>query len=349
MIRLSDFRAVQYRGINGLSLSQMSKANLITGMNGVGKTALIEAMWLFTARNPALLWNCNLQRSQNPPANPLSALTEGDVELCGTENGIDHRLKFSFEEVNGTPPNDQIANTMQGDLRRLPPPVGLIRTYLNEKLVNDGLEGLQATSSGLVLFESPKVQPDRPGCIIEIMGNQHEIPEEQLQLYSRLVREGQKQELINGINLVEPDIQEVEMLTDTRGKSYLAVTISGEGSRPLHDLGGGTVKLARFLIGIFASQGAMFLADELENGIHYSAHGKIWESVCQWINRWDVQLVATTHSAEFIDAAVDAFASCPEDLSIHKLYQNQNTGESEVATFTGDALAGARDLALEVR
>ncbi len=349
MIQLRDFSVVHYRGIDGLSLSRLSRANLITGTNGSGKTALIEAMWLFTGRNPGLLWNHHLQRTQNPPVNPLSALTEGDVELCGNENGIHCRVKFTFEEVNGAFPDEQIASAMQGDLQRMPPPAGFIRTYLDGQIVRDGLQGLQVTSSGLVLFESPPMPPNRPGCIIEIMGNPYEIPDEHLYLYSRLVREGHKQELINGINLVIPDIQEVEILTDRRGKSYLAVTISGEGPRPLHDLGGGAVRLARLLIGIFASQGAIYLVDELENGIHYSAHRKIWESVYQWINRWDVQLVATTHSAEFIDAALGAFAGSPEDLSIHKLYRNQRTGQSDVATFSGDALVGARDLALEVR
>ncbi len=349
MIRLSDFSVVRYRGIDGLSLPRMSRVNLITGMNGSGKTALIEAMWLFTGQDPGLLWNYHLQRSRNPPANPLSTLTEDDLELCGTKNGINCRLKFRFEDVNGASPNEQISDTMQGDFRRLPPPVGIIRTYLDEQLVKDGFEGLQATPFGSVLYESPKMQPNGPSCIIEIMGNPHEIPDEHLKLYSDLVREGHKQELINGINLVMPDIQEVEILTGKRGKSYLAVTISGEGSRPFHDLGGGAVRLARFLIGIFASKDAIFLVDELENGIHYSAHRKIWDCVCQWMRQWNVQLVATSHSAEFIDAAVDAFGDCPEDLSIHKLYRNQNTGQSEVATFTGDALTGAHNLGLEVR
>lgn len=47
MTHLSSFEAVRYRGIDGLSLPRLSRANLVTGVNGVGKTALIEAMWLF--------------------------------------------------------------------------------------------------------------------------------------------------------------------------------------------------------------------------------------------------------------------------------------------------------------
>ena len=178
---------------------------------------------------------------------------------------------------------------------------------------------------------------------------QHETPDEYLNRFSGLVREGRKKELIKAINLVAPNVEEVEILTDEVGESYLSITISGERPRPLHDLGGGAVKLVRLLIGFSASQGAILLSDEMENGIHHSAQRELWDKARQWMAQWNVQLVATTHSAEFIDAAIDAFSECLEDLSIHKIFRNRNTGQPEVATFTGDALAGARNLNLEVR
>ena len=50
MTFLNSFEAVHYRGIDGLSFPHLARANLITGVNGVGKTAVLEAMWLFTGR-----------------------------------------------------------------------------------------------------------------------------------------------------------------------------------------------------------------------------------------------------------------------------------------------------------
>ena len=86
MIHLKNFEAIHYRGIDGLSLPSLSRANLITGINGVGKTALIEAIWLFTGRhNPGLLWNPNVQRSNYQGTNPVSELSGDLLELHGTE------------------------------------------------------------------------------------------------------------------------------------------------------------------------------------------------------------------------------------------------------------------------
>ena len=350
MVQLNSFRVGHYRGIDGLSLSRLSKANLITGANGVGKTALIEAIWLFAGRyNPSLLWNINLQRTPVDLADPISRLTGGDLELYAVENGEQHSLKFRFEKIDGRSPTERIAGTVQEDLKSLPPAVGFVRIYLDGKLVKGRPESMHVMPSGSVLYASPTVPAGRNDCIFLSTRSQYDTPKELVSRYSDLVREGRKKELVRAISVVTPNVDEVEILTDVGGVSYLSVTTSGEHPRPLHDLGGGAVSLVRLLIGFFSAQGRILLSDELENGFHHSAQREIWERARQWIKQWNVQLVATTHSAEFIEAAIDAFSDRPEELAIHKLYRNEKTGLPEVGTFTGDSLVGARSLDLEVR
>lgn len=350
MVHLSKFSAVHYRGIGGVSLPHLSKANLITGANGVGKTALIEAMWLFTGRhNPGLLWNANVQRTFSPSVDPISRLTDGGVEFRGVEKGTCHAIKFVFEGIAGASPNVRITGTLQEESKRLPPVVGFIRTYLDGKLLTNEAEGMHLTPSGVVLYQSPRASVGRPGCVIESTRFQHETPAEYLQRYSSLVREGLKKELVKAINLVSERVEDLEMLTDDNGESYLSATITDGKPRPLHDLGGGAVRLVRLLLGFSAARDGILLSDELENGIHHAAQREIWDRARQWMDQWNVQFVATTHSGEFIDAAIDAFADNPKDLCIHKLFRNENAGQTEVATFTGHALAGARELDLEIR
>ena len=349
MVQLSSFSAVHYRGIDGLSLPRLSKANLITGANGVGKTALIEAMWLFTGRyNPSLLWNANVQRSPSPTLDPISRLTDGELEFRGVENGSCHEMKFVFEKIDGTSQNIGIAGVLQENAKNIPPVVGSIRTYLDGKLVKEDTKGIHLTPSGSVLHQSPTAPVGRPNCVIESARFQHETPVEYLQRYSSLAREGRKKELVKAIDLVAESIEDVEILTDDGGEAYLSVTIRNERPRPLYDLGGGAVRLVRLLLAFSASQNGILLSDELENGIHHTAQRKLWDRARQWMDQWNVQFVATTHSGEFIDAAIDAFADDTKNLSIHKLFRNEQ-GYTEAATFTGEALLGARDLNLEVR
>lgn len=44
-----------------------------------------------------------------------------------------------------------------------------------------------------------------------------------------------------------------------------------------------------------------------------------------------------------------AFEDTPDELAIHKLFSNAETGKVEAMTFTGEALLGARELNLETR
>ncbi len=87
----------------------------------------------------------------------------------------------------------------------------------------------------------------------------------------------------------------------------------------------------------------------MENGLHHLVLEEVWSHVRVWMRQWDVQLVATTHSDECIRAAMAMFEDAPDELAVHKLYRHSETGKVEAATFTAEALEGARDLGLETR
>ncbi len=355
MIHLSSFRSVRYRGIDGLNIPRLTKANLVTGVNGVGKTALLEAIWLFTGRyNPSLLWNANVQRSVRPHIDPISRLTNNKLSLFGVEHKEDHSVEdhsveYSFEKINGTIADARVVHPLQEDIAHLPPVVGIIRTHLDDKLVKEGPGGLHNTPTGVVLYVSANEATGRPNCVIESTRFQNEVTVEYLQRYSDLVREGQKSEMVTAMKMISERIEDMEILTDDSKEPYLSVTMRSGKLQSIHDLGGGAVRLARLLLGFSGSRHGIFLSDELENGIHYSAHSAIWDKVKEWISQWNVQFVATTHSGELVDAAIGAFADRADDLSIHQLFRNKNTGQVEVATYSGESLLGARDLNLEVR
>ena len=105
MSHLDTFHAIRYRGIDGLRLDRLGKVNLITGPNGVGKTSLAEAVWLFNGRfTPVLPWNAVVQRSTHTAVDPLAVLSAGVVEFAGTERGVAHRWKAKFESTPTTDP-----------------------------------------------------------------------------------------------------------------------------------------------------------------------------------------------------------------------------------------------------
>ena len=238
MIHLSSFAAVHYRGLDGLSIPRLSAANLVTGANGIGKTALLEAIWLYVGR---------------------------------------------------------------------------------------------------------------PNCIIEGTKYQQEDFDRYLQYYSEMVRDSREDELTATLNAILPGIRGIEILIDEGRNRYLSAVTADGKQLPVDHLGSGFVRLLRISLSMFMSRYGILLADEMENGIHYSALQEIWKNIRRRMEAWNVQIVATTHSDDCIDAAIAAFDDAPDDLSIHQLFVNGTTGGVDATTFTGVALEGARDLNLEVR
>ena len=349
MTFLTSFQVVHYRGIDGLSLPGLTPANLVTGVNGVGKSALLEAMWLFSGRhNPMLLWNANVQRSGGGVLDPVARLSRGALELHGVENGSRRELRSTFEKVADIVRPANVEDASEANMMQLPV-TGRIDTYLDRKLAKGKIGGLRPTPWGLVQHQNPVPPAPRPNSVIEGTKFQLETSREYLRRYSDMVRENRKEDFASAINLMLPRVKGVEILTDGMGKSYLSVLTSDGVQLPLSDLGGGIARLSRLLLSCCASRDGMLLVDEIENGMHHSMLGDIWTLARRWMHEWNVQLVATTHSDECIDAAMTAFADAPEDLSIHNLFMNEETGNVQAATFSGESLEGARDLDLEIR
>ena len=346
-MNISSFQAIRYRGISGLSLSSLSRANLITGVNGVGKTALIEAIWLFAGRhNLGFLWDAGVQRSSHTMLDPVAELADIFIELRGQENGKNGNWKVEFEPIEQFEGMPLGVSDFDGSLQISI--VGRLHGCIDDAPLPNAPFTARKTPWGEVTYGVPLNQAKKGACIIEGTNWHFATSDEYLQRYSDMVRDGHKPALTEAINLILPGIKDIELLTDKAGKSYLSANTSTGARLPLQALGGGVVRLFRLYLNFFTARNGMVLVDEVENGLHYSVLQDLWRLVRRTMDEWNVQFVATTHSSECIEAAMAAFESEPSDLSIHKLYADES-GNVRATTFTGETLEGARDLNLEVR
>ena len=350
MVHLSGFEAVHYRGIDGLFLSPMTPVNLITGSNGVGKTALLEAIWLFGNRySPECLWHPHVQRSGRPVVDPVAELSGGMLELHGVEDGSKHQWTVTFRSAGEIAQaaakaiDNAVSAPVLGHLDAQidgRPPV----KYERYKY----LKSVYLTPPGVVLYEAPLPPAFRPPYVFEGTGRKQDAFDDCTRTYSELVRCGLKDELTSAMRLMLPGLKEVEILAEKDDPLMLAVMDNGD-ELPVRDLGGGIERLFRLYLGIVTAHDGMVLVDEVENAVHYSLFHELWRHIRLWTKGSMVQFVATSQSAECIDAAIDAFVGSLEDLSIHKLFEKPDNGQVGVSTFTGELLEAVREMNWEVR
>ena len=360
MSHIESFHAVHYRDIDGLRLKHLGAVNLITGPNGAGKTSLAEAIWLFNGRfTPALSWNPHVQRSLRSVVDPFARVVRGGaVDLAGTERGNPHNWKAAFEPMPtaggaGTADSGQrvalSAKPPEVDGRTWPvPPRGRLRVWLDGDEAG-GEPGILAEVSGEGMVIMPAIH--RPAnhrpAVIHLPSFSMDMDEETIARFSTLVAQGRKDNVKNTLRVFLPLLTDIEVITDQKGKPFILATTIENERLPLQALGGGMTRLFRLFVAFHDFRGGLVVIDEIENGLHYLVLPTLWQKVQAMTGEFDVQVFATTHSQECIEAALNTFSDNPDQLAVHALSRHDDGVHA--VTYSGETLAAARDINLDMR
>jgi hypothetical protein len=147
--------------------------------------------------------------------------------------------------------------------------------------------------------------------------------------------------------LLPPDI---EMLLPSESiNSQFNIYIQHEklGLAPVSTFGDGIRRLLHIALKLASVKGGILLIDELESTIHTEALQNSFRWLVKWCTEMDVQLFATTHSLEAVDALLEVTES-DSDLVLYRLEPKE--GKTKVVRHDGHRLRRLREeLGQEVR
>jgi len=152
---------------------------------------------------------------------------------------------------------------------------------------------------------------------------QHRAPEAIVGAFSNAVRpkEGERQ-MESLLRSVDERIQSVRLDADPQGGPFIVVDIGLSERVPLSQAGQGIYRLVAIFSEILGHQADVAFIDEIENGIHHTVLSKIWSGIAEVANRMNVQIFATTHSQECLEAAHEAFSKRADyDFRVIQLYR----------------------------
>lgn len=81
----------------------------------------------------------------------------------------------------------------------------------------------------------------------------------------------------------------------------------------LNIIGDGLIKILSIIITIMTTENGIVLIDEIENGLHYTSLDVLWKAINEACIKYNVQLIATTHSYECINSLSKVFENTNED------------------------------------
>jgi AAA15 family ATPase/GTPase len=263
--------------------------NLILGGQNVGKTSLLEAVWLGAG---------NVPKIENLPS------------IFRLEEEGDARRYFESVFLK----NNLFCITLENEF-------DFYKTYLIDIDQSEFVEHGEIYKS---FFGFGFMQPSLiPFNTLPISINPKKQNDAVL-LMEDIVVKRKKRILLNLLEKIEVRLLDVNSLSlDSQRRIY--VELDGlEKAIPLPQLGHGFSRLFYLYCSLLVTDSKLALIDEIENGIHYSSLPTMFKGIQQIATNNDIQSLITTHSWECICAAYNVFAEAGrlEDFQLIRLEQD---------------------------
>ena len=361
-----------FRLFENLKIERLGQVNLVGGRNNSGKTTLLEALFLLCGMaNPELVLRIVGLRGLNDLATPIAIRetllkplfyklnSNQAIEISGQHDSLDSmRLKVTVEverKNTVTLPlkghqTDTAVMDPQGPIR-IPSSTLLDsrdNAEFNDLHLNYVHKSGEVSSEGHLHIESNGMQINRPS-------NENPFPAifvssrcgssvEDATRLGELRRRKQGDLLVNALKIMEPRLKAIEE-NSVAGYPMIWGDIGLSELVPLSMMGEGMTRVARLLLAIYTVTDGVVMVDEIENGIHYSSAQKVWSAIADAAERARVQVFATTHSFECIEAAHKALG---DKLMFHRIEEDRE-GKSHCVTLDAEGVASVIHHGFEVR
>jgi hypothetical protein len=356
------FEINNFRCFDHLKLDDLARVNLIGGKNNVGKTALLEALFIHSGiYNPELALRLNafrgisqmrftLAQSASTPWEPLFSEFDTNKTVVFTSEGEQHtnrslslRVLREAAELKEARLSVQSGNNGSGTAPSTSSePIQVLRLEYKDQN-QSGVSHAVMDREG---FHSEVVSP-APYHFVFMAARGRPPLEEEADRFTNLAVSEKRGLLLETLRILEPRLHDVELLT-FGGETVLWGRVKTERPKPLIYMGDGLNRLSSLICAIAYSQNGLVLVDEIENGLHYSVLKDVWKAIGRAAREFNTQIFATTHSWECIVAAHQAFSEGEYDFRYHRLDRTKEGGIRAV-TYTSEVLQAAIEANFEVR
>ena len=363
---ITELSVSNFRHIERLTVSPLGRVTLIGGRNGAGKTALLEALWLFSGADrpglavsvddfrgvvrsdpnsvPGVFRNFDARQPVEVSANISPNGARGVLKMEAVENKLvtvrsDQSGLSGLSETEG---GVQIVNTFEnGDGKEY-----VSRASHVLQTLGPALPGSVPLAAASGIREEQARIPNKISAKLMTARNR-EATESVSASFGNLQLSGKERRVTDFLKHLEPALTMLTAIS-TGGPPIVHAYIGDNLPIPANLVGEGFSRMLELAVGVAQVEGGLLLVDEIENGLHYSAHKGIFSTLFDLAVEFDVQIVATTHSRECVIAARKALGGKgADDFAYHRIYRHK--GEARVASFDSEMIDVAAEFDMEIR
>lgn len=354
---LQNLHIQGFKGFRDLQLTDLSRVTLVGGKNNVGKTSLLEAIFLlYDTADPGMLFRHVEWRGLDIP------LTDAEALFAPIFTDFDIKQTISFEVGEGI-----YRASMQMRFDPLPVILDISRsgeavTPLKTETVTttsyritilyqilDGtqeevaLVGRRTAPNVRIQFEPHPISiipPDMQHPVIFFSLRLRPDAGEDAKRFGQLDINRKTKRVVSFLRIIEPRLVGLSSLTFPQSPTIYADIEGVQRKVPVALLGDGISTLLSLILAIATANNGIILVDEIDTGLHYTVLAAIWESLFKATRDFHCQMIATTQSYECLKAAYEgaAKAHAEKDFSYIRLESRKNDG---MATQYSHAVLGA--------
>lgn len=344
--RFSEIEITNFRGFDYLKIENLRKLNVFVGANNVGKTSILEAVFMLAGMsNPLISNRVNYLRTLLTNNIDTARYLFHNVDftnkplLKGTIGDVTRRLTFApamISDERDASSNNSLSRFAIRQLNFDFDTKGEGQFDFHTKLVakNDG--SLQQT-------DAPGYKENVNALFIPVDKNDSSAAAN----FSLLVKRNRKQWVVDALHDFDASIESIEALPDGL---YLKIKDLQE-LLPIGMAGDGVRRMISIISAIAYESCNIVLIDEIDNGMHYSAHKLMWNVILQFIEKHDIQLFVTTHNWDCLLGLRNVMQEHEEFQDLANIYTIAKTQREGFQAYCYDYsnLDNAIDNEIEIR
>jgi predicted ATP-dependent endonuclease of OLD family len=349
---IKEFSIKNFKCFKEIVMRPWERINLIAGKNNVGKTTVLEAIWLHEGAHNAQL-ALTVEKFRGITSFDLESFLDELFTEFRRENQIELTARYQDGKslvAKITPIKSTGVRPIVVEGTDLERSAGLQFEARDDRdtirksqffwsLDSEGKPSLQFKGSGKAL---------RPRAILVSTGFSKEDKNRiNAERFSRQVEAKRKGDIVDSLRLVDDRLIGLELVK--RGhQDVICGDIGHDKMLPLSLMGEGMERYLTFVLAILDAENGIVLIDEIENGFHHSIYPKIWTNLAKLSRKYNVQLITTTHSYECVEAAHTSFKGNEQyDFVLHRL--DRVDDKIEDVTYEQETLEAALKGDLEIR
>jgi AAA15 family ATPase/GTPase len=318
---LSSITIENFRCFNSLKVKGFKNINLIGGQNNSGKTALLEALLLSFFPSPKSM--TFLRQFRNEKNSIIKNAAEKVWNYFFYNQDKEQTIKIVSSLTNGQTANLELSITKDIEfvLRSISDIIGNNQGNLSD-LLSSKFSDIPLLNVKGTIFKGDFnyfLLPDKENTDIRNIGkipailssptilhSSHRLSDSELTNLYSWAKEKKKIKTLNAILTVLDNRIVGSEIDAPGGEPVLKLILNDEQTFPLAMFGDAVRKITELVLVLLNTSNSIILVDEIENGIHFTKHKELWEKLFEVIEGTDIQIFATSHSAEMIKAFNDA-------------------------------------------